>query len=79
MKTGDIVQIQDDNEWKDLYGIVDCIVCGVIHIFCVQEPCYLYKATNKNNIKVIQDESPQNLKDSGKLTLGYIEVKSIKQ
>ncbi len=54
MEVGNIVQIQDNNEWKGLYGIVKYAARGIAHIFCVQNPCYLYIATKDNNIKVIE-------------------------
>lgn len=55
MEVGNIVEIQDNNEWKGLYGIVDCIYENVAYIFCVQHPWYLYKATDKNNIRVVKN------------------------
>ncbi|AKN32151.1 hypothetical protein Ccar_15295 [Clostridium carboxidivorans P7] len=55
MKVGDIVQIQDENEWKGLYGVVEYVTVGISHIFCVKNPCYLYVATKNNNIKVIEE------------------------
>ncbi|AKA68531.1 hypothetical protein [Clostridium scatologenes] len=54
MKVGDIVQIQDENEWKGLYGVVEYVAVGIAHIFCVPKPCYLYVATKDNNIRVIE-------------------------
>ncbi|WP_200880517.1 hypothetical protein [Clostridium drakei] len=54
MKVGDIVQIQDENEWKGLYGVVEYVTVGISHIFCVQNPCYLYVAKKDNNIKIIK-------------------------
>ncbi len=54
MKVGDIVQIQDENEWKGLHGVVEYVAVGIAHIFCVPKPCYLYVATKDNNIRVIE-------------------------
>lgn len=55
MGAGAIVQIQDNNEWKGLYGVVDRVVNRVAFIFCVQFPCYLYRATKDNNIRLVEE------------------------
>lgn len=75
MKVGDIVQIQDENEWKGLYGVVEYVAVGIAHIFCVQNPCYLYVATKDNNIKVIEGsercESRKSRKSNKAPAIGY--------
>lgn len=53
LNIGSIVRIEDDNEWKGLYGIVKYANEDQSYIFCIQKPCYLYKATEKNNIVVM--------------------------
>lgn len=50
---GSIVRIEDNNEWKGLYGIVKYKNENESYIFCIKNPCYLYKATEKNNIVVM--------------------------
>lgn len=50
MKVGSIVRIEDNNEWNGLYGIVKYVHNDEAYIFCVKNPCYLYKATDKNNV-----------------------------
>ena len=50
---GSIVRIEDNNEWKGLYGIVKYKNENESYIFCIQNPCYLYRATEKNNIVVM--------------------------
>ena len=56
MKVGSLVQIQDNNEWYGLYGIVKYFWKGIAHIFCVQKPCYLYISTRDNNIRIIKEQ-----------------------
>lgn len=67
MKVGDIVQIQDENEWKGLYGVVEYVTVGISHIFCVQNPCYLYVATKNNNIKVIEESKKDEYRKNGSI------------
>jgi hypothetical protein len=55
MKIGSIVKILDNNDWKNLYGIVKYLKDNVAFIFCVQYPVDLYVATEKNNIITIEE------------------------
>lgn len=53
MKIGSIVKIEDNNDWKGFYGIVKYMKDEEAYIFCIQNPCYLYKASHRNNIVVV--------------------------
>lgn len=55
MNVGSIVRLNDDNEWNGLYGVVKYMHKDVAYIFCIQNPCYLYVATKKNNICIIDE------------------------
>lgn len=53
MIEGSLIRINDDNEWKGLYGIVRYIIGEIAYIFCVQYPTTLYIARPENNICII--------------------------
>lgn len=55
MNIGCIVRLNDNNEWNGLYGVVKYIYKDVAYIFCIQNPCNLYVATEKNNICIINE------------------------
>lgn len=55
MQEGSIVRLNDDNEWKDKYGIVKYMKDNVAWIFCVDYPTDLYVATQDNNICEIRE------------------------
>lgn len=58
LKLGDIVQLQSNDEWNGLYGIVDKInyKYQLAYIYCIQFPVYLYEIGlhNLNNIKIAE-------------------------
>ncbi|MDT8717940.1 hypothetical protein IAI10_14845 [Clostridium sp. 19966] len=53
MNVGNIVKIEDNNEWKGMYGIIRYIHGDEAYVFCVQMPCYLYRVTKNNNIVLV--------------------------
>lgn len=55
MTVGSIVRLNDNNEWNGLYGVVKYMHKDVAYIFCIQNPCYLYVATEKNNVCTIKE------------------------
>lgn len=55
MKIGSIVKLQDNNDWNGFYGVVKYMQDDVAYIFCIQNPCYLYRAGKENNIVVIDN------------------------
>lgn len=56
LKLYDIVQIQSNDEWNGLYGIVDKINYNyqLAYIFCIEFPMYLYEIGlhNLGNIRM---------------------------
>jgi hypothetical protein len=38
MKIGDIVKINDDTEWRGMYGIIDKIQGEIAFVYCVNRP-----------------------------------------
>lgn len=55
MRIGAVVKINDSNEWNGLYGVVRYICKNIAYIFCVQNPCNLYIATENNDICIIKE------------------------
>lgn len=55
MCEGSIVKILDENEWKNLYGVVKYLKDNVAWIFCVQHPTDLYVATENNAICIVRE------------------------
>lgn len=53
MNVGNIVKIEDNNDWKGMYGIVQYIHDDEAYVFCVQMPWYLYKVTKANKIELL--------------------------
>jgi hypothetical protein len=55
MKIGSIVKLQDDNEWNGFYGVVKYMKNETAYVFCIQNPCYLYKVGKENDILIINN------------------------
>lgn len=50
IQNGNLVQIHSNDEWNNLTGIVEKIQDGIVSIFCVMFPYWIYYA----NISDIQ-------------------------
>lgn len=50
------VKLHTNNEWNDLFGIVDKVTNNIAFIFCIKFPYYTYriiKGYNENEIEII--------------------------
>jgi len=43
IKEGNVVKLQTDNEWNNLFGIVEKIENDIAYIFCSVHPGYYYE------------------------------------
>lgn len=59
LKPFTMVKLHTNNEWNELYGLVDKIFNNAAYIFCLQFPCYKYeikKGYNENEFEIINND-----------------------
>lgn len=47
-EVGKLIQLKTNDNWDNLYGIIDNIIDGVIYVFCIQFPGCRYQIYKDN-------------------------------